>query len=92
MEAVDVNKMMFDAATLGIKNIFGDLSVAAVGVITIILVVVGLKWLLTIMMYRHTEEDVEDLHYKMKHSSGHSREVFRMKYRKAMGRLSKFED
>ena len=92
MEAVDVNGLMFDAATQGLKNIFGDVSTAVIGLITILLIVFGLRWILGNVFFKRAEDDAEDLYNKMQNSSGHSKQIFTMKYRKAMSRLSKYED
>lgn len=56
MEYPDAERLVFDSALTGAKNILGDLAVAIVALISILLIVYAISWLRGIFSQHKTEE------------------------------------
>ena len=92
-------ELIFQAVQNAIINIAGDMTTAILGLLSIILIVAGLKWLLGLFLgvvdertEKRLEGEAEWWYEASEKSEGFRKELNTMRFRNRMRRLSKYDD
>jgi hypothetical protein len=97
MEYPDAQKMVFDAAVTGVKNVLGDMAGVIVALVSIFLIVSAVK-VLANLFFEHQAEDKFGEDYKtarkykgLMDRGGVEGDIYRRKYNKLIRTMSEKE-